>query len=107
MKNEEITSMILISIVITVIEQIAQFSLKKSNKIFDTYYINGIVFYILVAVVFHYIYNNYNANKVNIVWACISIILAVFLGYLIEDEKITFNKILAVIFAILAIFFVQ
>jgi len=83
------------------------FSLKNSKSIFDMFYINGIVFYILVAVLFHYIYNNYNANKVNIIWACISIVLAVILGAIFENESITLNKTIAVFFSIVAIYFAQ
>jgi drug/metabolite transporter (DMT)-like permease len=103
MKNENLLSMVIISIVISVIELSAQFSLRKSKTNFDYFYINGIIFYILVAVIFHYIYNNYNVNKVNVIWSCISILLAVILGSLYENEKITWNTIIAVIFAILAI----
>lgn len=107
MKNEDLKSMIIISIVISIIEQIGQFSLKNSKSIFDMFYINGIVFYILVAVLFHYIYNNYNVNKVNIIWACMSIILAVILGAIFENESVTLNKIIAVLFSIVAIYFAQ
>ena len=107
MKNEDLTSMIMITIVITIIEQIGQYLLKKSIKIFDIYYILGVVFYILVAILFHYIYNYYNVNKVNVIWACISIILAVMLGSLFENEDLTYNKIIALFFAILAIYFIQ
>lgn len=107
MKNEDLKSMIIISIVISIIEQIGQFSLKNSKSIFDMFYINGILFYILVAVLFHYIYNNYNVNKVNIIWACMSIILAVILGAIFENESITLNKTIAVFFSILAIYFAQ
>jgi multidrug transporter EmrE-like cation transporter len=107
MKNEDLKSMIIISIVISIIEQFGQFSLKNSKSIFDMFYINGIVFYILVAILFHYIYNNYNVNKVNIIWACISIVLAVILGAIFENESITLNKIIAVFFSIVAIYFAQ
>ena len=103
MKNENLLSMITISIVISIIEQIAQFSLRKSKTFFDHFYINGVIFYILVAMLFHYIYNHYNVNKVNVIWACISILLAVILGSLYENEEITLNKIIAVILSILAI----
>jgi multidrug transporter EmrE-like cation transporter len=107
MKNEELTSMIIISVIISIIEQIGQYLLKKSEQIFDIYYTSGVVFYILVAITFHYIYNNYNVNKVNIIWACITIVLAVILGSLFENEDLTYNKIIALLFAILAIYFSQ
>jgi drug/metabolite transporter (DMT)-like permease len=107
MKNENLLSMVIISIVISIVEQIGQFSLRKSKTNFDYFYINGVIFYILVAMLFHYIYNNYNANKVNVIWSCISILLAVIIGSLYENEEITINKIIAVFFAILAIFFIS
>lgn len=107
MKNEDLTSMIVISIIISIIEQIGQYLLKKSEKIFDVYYTSGVVFYILVAITFHYIYNNYNVIKVNIIWSCITVILAVILGSLFENEDLTYNKIIALLFAILAIYFSQ
>lgn len=107
MKNEDLQSMIYISIVISIVEQIGQYLLKKSKTNFDYFYINGIIFYIIVAMLFHYIYNNYNANKVIVIWSCVSILLAVILGSLYENEEITIYKIIAVIFAILAIYFVS
>lgn len=107
MKNEDLQSMIYISIVISIVEQIGQYLLKKSKTNFDYFYINGIIFYIIVAMLFHYIYNNYNANKVIVIWSCVSILLAVILGSLYENEEITIYKIIAVFFAILAIYFVS
>jgi len=107
MKNEDLQSMVIISIVISTVEQIGQYLLKKSTTNFDYFYINGIIFYIIVAMLFHYIYNHYNVNKVNIIWACISILLAVIIGSLYENEEITINKIIAVFFSILAIYFVS
>jgi multidrug transporter EmrE-like cation transporter len=116
MEDESITSMIIISFIITITEQLAQLFLRKSslkiqnesdNMMLYIYYTIGIIFYMLVAVVFHYIYNNYNANKINVIWACISIILAVIVGALFENEEITLNKILSLFFAVLSIFFIQ
>jgi multidrug transporter EmrE-like cation transporter len=75
--------------------------------VFDVYYTSGVVFYILVAIIFNYIYNNYNVIKVNIIWSCITVILAVILGSLFENEDLTYNKIIALFFAILAIYFSQ
>lgn len=107
MKNENLLSMIIISIVISIVEQIGQYLLKKSKTNFDYFYINGIIFYILVAILFHYIYNNYNVNKVNVIWGCISIFLAVILGSLYENEEITINKMIAIFAAMVAIYFIS
>ena len=107
MKNENIIDLIIISSIISITEQFAQYFLKKSKYKHDFCYIFGILIYIFVAYLFHYTHNRYNINKVNIIWACMAILFSLITGYFFENELITTNKIIAALLALTAIYFVQ
>lgn len=106
-KKSWIDELILMALLVVIIEQLAQNSLRQSNYLWDLYYILGLLSYVLVGWVLHYSYNNYSSSKINIIWSCMSIITAVLLGYILYDEKLGIYKIFAIIFAILAILCAQ
>lgn len=61
--------------------------------------------YMMVGYVLHYSYHHFELSKVNVMWSSLSIILATVLGYMLYDENITQNSIVAMIFALLAVYF--
>ena len=77
--------------------------MKKPNYI--DFFLLGLTFYMLVGYVLHYAYHKVSLSKLNITWSCMSIILAVIIGYYIYDEPLDTHNIIAVILAILAIYF--
>ena len=106
-KKSYMDELILMALLVVIIEQCAQNSLRQSTHLWDFYYIIGLICYVLVGWVLHYSYNNYNSSKINVIWSCMSIITAVLLGYTLYDEKFSIYKIFAIIFSILAILCIQ
>ena len=88
-------------IIIAVVEACAQNTLKNND---NNKYIVGLVIYVLVGYLLHYTYQNYPLSKVNVLWSCLSIILATTLGYLIYNESINSLKIVSVMLAIGAVY---
>jgi len=88
-------------IIIAVVEACAQNTLKNND---NNKYIVGLVIYVLVGYLLHYTYQNYPLSKVNVMWSCLSIILATTLGYLIYNESINSLKIVSVMLAIGAVY---
>jgi multidrug transporter EmrE-like cation transporter len=106
-KKSWIDELLLMSLFIVIIEQCAQNSLQKSTNLWDAYYLIGLFCYALVGWILHYAYNNYKMSKINVIWSCMSIIIAVLLGYILYNDSIDIYKIFAIIFAILAIVCMQ
>lgn len=102
--NSILDEIFIFAVIIAIIESIAQNTLKKSDK-GSIRFILGLSFYIMVGYVLHYAYHNVPLSKLNVTWSCISIILAILIGYLIYDEPFDKNSVIAVIFAFLAIYF--
>jgi multidrug transporter EmrE-like cation transporter len=99
---------VLLSIVfITISEAIAQVCIKKSHKdgMPVLLYI-GIIFYGFVCILLMNCYSNgANMGRVNLIWSCVSIISIITVGYFIFEEKIYTHDIIAILFAIGAIYF--
>lgn len=106
-KKSWMDELILMALLIVIIEQCAQNSLKQSTNLYDFYYILGLFCYVLVGWILHYAYHEYSVAKINVIWSCMSIIIAVSLGYLLYNENINIYKIFSVVFAILAILCIQ
>lgn len=95
------------------VEAIAQNNLKKSNTFAGSSsraegtlrLLFGLSAYVIIGFLLHYSYSKFPLSKINVMWSCLSIVTATFLGYLIYNEKINKNSLLAVIFALLAIYF--
>ena len=87
---------------IVLAESIAQNNLKADcfNRM-----IIGMTFYVLVGGILYIGYQKYPLNKINVVWSCMSIILATLLGYFLYEEGINQNSIIAMVLALLAVYF--
>lgn len=95
-----VDELLVFTVIISVVEAYAQNNLKNSNN----KYIAGLIIYVFVGYLLHYTYQNFPLSKVNVIWSCLSIIIATTLGYLIYDENINSLKILAVLLAIGAVY---
>ena len=96
-------------ILITVFEATGQLCLKKfkpytTNSYF--YFLLGILFYTLVCGLLCYCYNHKgHLGSVNLMWSCMSIIFVIVVGYVFLQEKPKIHDYIALLFAILAIYF--
>jgi multidrug transporter EmrE-like cation transporter len=102
-KNSVVDEIIILAMFVAIIETIAQNSLKYSDT-GSFIFIIGLCFYILVGYFLHYAYHNVPLGRLNVTWSCISIILAMSLGYFFYDEPINRYSMLSLVFAILAIY---
>lgn len=86
-------------------EACAQNSLKQSrmNNSKNKYYL-GIIFYIFVGYYLHMAYHNVGLGEMNLIWSCLSIIVALTVGYILYDEPINNYIILSILFALTAIY---
>lgn len=99
-------------IFISLFEAIAQLCLKKfhlhNGKLLRYIYLCiTITMYIGIWTLLCYCYD-YDRGKlgsVNLMWSCMSIISVMIFGYVFLQEKIEFHDFLAIIFALLAIYF--
>lgn len=103
-------SLILYSVIfITLFEATAQvclkkFQLEKYGKY--AYLFFAVVFYFFVGSLLCYCYkNNAKLGSVNLMWSCMSIIAVILFGYIFLQEKIKHHDLMAILFAILAIYF--
>lgn len=104
-ENSIVDEVIILSIVIALVEAIAQNLIKTSGDDNKPKLLFGVSFYIVVGFLLHHAYHKFDLSKVNVTWSCLSIILATFLGYFIYNEHLTWKSIVAVFFALLAILF--
>ena len=93
------------AIFICIMEALAQNSLKQSvmHKS-DGIFIIGLVFYMGVGYLLHRAYHTIGLGQMNLVWSCMSIIVALSAGYLLYDEPFNRYTLLAVLFALAAIY---
>lgn len=102
--NSIVDEILIFAIIVAIIETFAQNTLKQSS--YGSFrFILGLSFYLLVGYFLHYAYHKVPLGKLNVTWSCFSIILAISIGYMIYDEPIDTNNIIAVFFAFLAIYF--
>ena len=105
--NERFWIVIYFATAISVFEAIAQSNLKlysngNENKI---YLIIGILFYIFVSFTLMSSYRYEGLAHMNLVWSCMSIIIAYIVGVFLFGENINRYTILAIMFAMMAIYF--
>jgi multidrug transporter EmrE-like cation transporter len=105
-ENTIIDEIIIFAILVSFLESIAQNTLKTSDHGSFKFMI-GLSFYILVGYVLHYSYHHMPLSKLNVTWSCISIILAISIGYTIYNEQLNINSFFAIVFALLAIYFIN
>lgn len=93
-------------LIITVFEACAQTSLKTARARRKHYLIPlGILFYTIVALLLFYCYKYEGMGHTNLVWSCLSIIVAILIGCLLFNEPHNRYTYLAIVLAILAIYF--
>lgn len=102
--NSIVDEILILALIVAIIESLAQNTLKNSNHGSLKFNI-GLAFYMLVGYVLHYAYHNVPLSKLNVTWSCISIVLAISLGYFLYDEPLNKYTILSVILAFFAIYF--
>lgn len=93
-----------IVIIIAVVEAIAQNTIKQSDME-SMHLIFGLSAYIMVGYLLHYAYHKFPLSKVNVMWSAFSIVLAAIFGYFLYDEPLNNKSLLAVLFALFAIYF--
>lgn len=86
-------------------EACAQNSLKQSqmNNSKNKYYL-GLIFYIFVGYYLHMAYHTVGLGEMNLIWSCVSIIVALTTGYFLYNEPMNHYIITAVFLAISAIY---
>ena len=103
-KNSIVDDILIFALIIAIIENIAQNTIKLNEENSFKFFI-GIFLYVFIGYLLNYTYNNYSFGILNIIWSSISIILAILIGYMFYDEPINIWKILGLISAIMAIYF--
>jgi multidrug transporter EmrE-like cation transporter len=101
-KKSDADELILFAILIAFVETIAQNTIKTS-KHNSFQYIYGILLYTLVGYLLHKAYFIFPISRINVIWSCMSIIIAILLGYFVYDENMNTWLFLSIVFAILAI----
>ena len=102
MDNSIVDEILIVALVIAIAESLAQNNIKNSDHK-SVLFIVGLAFYMVVGYLLHYAYHKFPLGKINVIWSCLSIILAMALGYLLYDEPFNHWSILAILFAISAI----
>jgi multidrug transporter EmrE-like cation transporter len=98
-----VDELLVFAILIAFVETCAQNTLKNTKNS-EYKYIIGLIIYALVGYLLHYTYQNFPLSKVNVVWSCLSIIIATMLGYLIYNESMNSLKMLSVVLALGAVY---
>ena len=99
-------------IFISLFEAVGQLCLKKfhlnnGKTMRYIYLFITVAMYIGVWTLLCYCYDNEKVKlgSVNLIWSCMSIVSVMIFGYVFLQEKIEFHDVLAIIFALLAIYF--
>ncbi len=102
MDHSIVDEIIIVALVIAIAESLAQNNIKNSDHK-SLQFLIGLSFYMVVGYILHYAYHKFPLGKINVIWSCLSIILAMGLGYLLYDEPFNHWSVLAIIFAISSI----
>jgi len=96
-------------ILITIFEATGQLCLKKfktSSANSYSYFLLGLLFYMLVCGLLCYCYaHKGHLGSVNLMWSCMSIIFVIIVGYVFLQETLKIHDFIAIFFALLAIYF--
>jgi drug/metabolite transporter (DMT)-like permease len=104
--NQRIFIVLFFALMISMSEGIAQYLVKRAqmtSKI--SMVLLGIFFYGLVCFMLYRSYSFENVGHMNLVWSCMSIIIAFISGFFIFEEPFNWYTVLAIIFACIAIYF--
>lgn len=103
--NDRFWIVILFGLAIASLECIAQINLKYYSIHKHTFcLITGLLFYLLVSLTLMNSYKYEGLGHMNLVWSCMSIIFALSVGTLIFNENFNKYTVLAISFALLAIY---
>lgn len=105
MDNSIVDELLLVALLIAITENFAQTTIKSSDNHNSITFFLGLSIYILIGYLLHYAYHKFPLSKLNVIWSCITIILAMVIGYIFYDEPLNKWKMLAVMFALMAIYF--
>jgi multidrug transporter EmrE-like cation transporter len=103
MENSIVDEILLLALIIAISESIAQNNIKNSEH-GSFMFIFGLSFYMVVGYLLHYAYHKFPLGKLNVIWSCISIILAMGIGYFLYDEPFNYWSLYSIILAIGAIY---
>lgn len=104
MEKSIVDEIILVAIFVAIFESLAQNTLINSKQ-GSLHYFVGLLFYMGLGYILHWGYTNFPMSKLNVTWACLSIVIAVTVGYLIYEEEVNKFSILSVVFALIAVYF--
>ena len=114
LESQRIKIVLFLIIFVTLFEALGQYFIKISkNKASLNHSINGsikylylgIISYIIVCLLLYNTYNYEGLGHVNLIWSCMSIILAYAVGHCIFMEPFNEYTVLAILFACSAIYF--
>lgn len=97
--NERFHTVLKLAILISLVEAFSQAQLKN-----DTF-ILGLLGYMCVAYILYQSYHYEGMGHMNLVWSCTSIIICYIISYVLYKEPINKYTLIAIFFAILAIYF--
>ncbi len=100
---------LILILLISLVEGFGQYCLRKAKKNeCRNFLFYGILAYIIVATLLFGVYHqNSTVGHTNLIWSCVSIIIAFFVGYAFFSEKINHWTALSLMFAFLSIYFAQ
>lgn len=104
MNEKIIENLVLVVLMIAAVEAIAQNTIKQSEPK-SIYLLFGLISYMGVGYLLHYAYHRYPLSKINVIWSALSIVLAALFGYLLYDEPINGELKLAILLALMAVYF--
>ena len=105
-KRSHFYILITIVLVIAILEICGQTCIREFRKNGSFQYIVfGALLYMVVVVLLFHSYKYHGMGMVNLLWSCLSIILAIAVGYFIFEEKVNKNTGIAVVLAICAVYF--
>lgn len=105
-KESIVDEVLIFAIILVSIETYAQYNLKTNNNV-SVKILIGMLMYAFLGYFLHYSYDKFPLSKMNITWSSMSIVIAGMLGYVAYGEGISKNKLLAIIFALLAVYFMS
>jgi multidrug transporter EmrE-like cation transporter len=106
-QHQRLVYILLLVILITLFEACGQTCLKVArNRETVTWFLVGLVLYMMVAGLLYTTYRyGGGLGHINLVWSCMSIIIAVFIGAFVFREKINYFTWVSLLFAVGAIYF--
>ena len=94
---------LLIAILETIGMSIIEDSANKKNR----YFVVGLVFYMIVAIILYHILKVGNLSITNALWNATTVILVTLVGVFYFKEKLTKYQYIGLLFAIFAIIFME